>query len=103
MNLFEQLLAGLTVTVCVVLLVRLCLGGARQRRFDAAARSVAWKIRNVAQQAWRGPAARRAAAREAQAVIDRARTGGSKVEADEGEWTGNVYKPKSFRKPRKPH
>ncbi|MBX9793238.1 MAG: hypothetical protein K2Y02_02950 [Burkholderiaceae bacterium] len=103
MNRFEQLLAGFTALVCVVLLVRLCLGDARQRRFDHAMRTLGGKLRHGVQQAWRTPAARRAAAREAQAAIERARTGRSKAEADEGEWTGNVYTPKSFRKPRKPH
>jgi hypothetical protein len=40
-------------------------------------------------------ARRRAAEREAQAAIERARQAGS--------WEGNVYRPKSFRGPRKPH
>ena len=100
MNLLEQLLSGLTATVCVVLLVRLCLGDARQRRFDHTMRTLGQRLRLGTQQLWRGPAARRAATREAQAAIERARSGRSKAE---GDWTGNVYSPKSFRKPRKPH
>ncbi|MFM9916483.1 MAG: hypothetical protein ACKVOX_11795 [Rhizobacter sp.] len=103
MILFEQLLAGLTATVCAVLLVRLCLGNARQRRFDNAARSMGRKLREGARQVWRAPAARRAAAREAQSAIERARNGRAPLGADDGDWQGNVYTPKSFRKPRKPH
>ena len=103
MNLLEQLLSGLTATVCVVLLVRLCLSDARQRRFDHTMRTLGQRLRFGTQQLWRVPAARRTAAREAQAAIERARSGRSSAEGDEGEWTGNVYSPKSFRKPRKPH
>lgn len=106
MNLAEQLLAGLTATVCVVLLVRLCLGATRQRRFDDAVRALGWTLRSSALHAWHWRSSRRAAACEAQAAIQRARTGRSgraHGEADDGEWQGNVYTPKSFRKPRKPH
>ncbi|MDO9314617.1 MAG: hypothetical protein Q7T97_08745 [Burkholderiaceae bacterium] len=100
---FEQLLAGFTATVCVVLLVRLCLGDARQRRFDNAVRSMGWKLRHGARQVWRAPAARRTAASEARSAIERARNGRAPVEPNDGDWQGNVYTPKSFRKPRKPH
>lgn len=103
MNLLEQWLAGIAATVCVVLLVRLCLGSARQRRFDRAARTVGWTLRGGLRRAWRWPASRRIAVREARAAIKRARNGESTMETDLGEWQGNVYTPKSFRKPRKPH
>ncbi len=104
MNLAEQLLAGLTATVCLVLLVRLCLGHARQQRFDRAARAMGGAIRRNALRLWHWRSSHRQASREAEAAIERARTGRGPVEgADDGEWTGNVYTPKSFRKPRKPH
>ena len=103
MNLAEQLLVGLTATVCVVLLVRLGLGAARQQRFDDAMRAMGWKLRSSALHAWHWRSSRRAAAREAQDAIHRARTGRTNGEADDGQWQGNVYTPKSFRKPRKPH
>ena len=99
MNLSEQLLAGLTLAVCAVLLVRLCLSPARQLRFDRTLRGWGWTLRHGALQLWHWRASRRLARSEAEAVIRRARTG--KAEA-EGEWTGNVYTPKSFRKPRRP-
>eukprot|EP01038_Epipyxis_sp_PR26KG_P001294 gene1294-1802_t len=44
MNLAEQLIAGLALTVCIVLLVRLGLGRARQQRFDRAARGLADRL-----------------------------------------------------------
>ncbi len=99
MNVAEPLLAALTLAVCVVLGVRLCLGPARQQRFDRGARRWGWALRHGAGQLWHWRSSRRLARTEAEAVIRRARAG--KTE-EHGEWTGNVYKPKSFRKPRRP-
>ena len=103
MNLAEQLIAGLALTVCIVLLVRLGLGRARQQRFDDAARLLGQRLRRGTHGRWRQLTAQRSAAREARAAIERARTGRSSVHPDDGEWKGNVYTPKRFRKPRKPH
>jgi hypothetical protein len=103
-------LAGTTAVVCLVLLVRLGLGPARQQRFDRTARRLGWRLRAAAQALWaslsrvavwcrgavQGPVARRNAKREADAAIERARTGRN---AQGGDWSGNVYTPKSFRKP----
>lgn len=91
----ETLLAGLAVAVCAVLLVRLCLGVRLRVRFDAAMRRAWVACRLAALRIWHWRASRRSAARAADEVIERARRG---VERD-----GNVYKPKSFRGPRKPH
>jgi hypothetical protein len=99
MNVAEPLLAALTLAVCAVLLVRLCLGPVRQQRFDRAARRWGWMLRHGAGQLWHWRSSRRLARTEAEAVIRRARAG--KAE-EQGEWTGNVYTPKSFRKPRRP-
>ena len=100
MNLAEPLLAALTLVVCAVLGVRLCLSEARQQRFDRALRRWGWTLRRGALQLWHWRTSRRLARSEADAVIRRAR--GGKTADDEGEWTGNVYTPKSFRKPRRP-
>lgn len=91
----ETLLAGLAVAVCAVLLVRLCLGVRLRVRFDAAMRRAWVACRLAALRIWHWRASRRSAARAADEAIERARRG---VERD-----GNVYKPKSFRGPRKPH
>ena len=93
MNLAEPLLAGLTLAVCTVLLVRLCLSPARRQRFG-------WTLRHGALQLWHWRASRRLARTEAEAVIRRAR--GGTTANDDGEWSGNVYTPKSFRKTRRP-
>jgi hypothetical protein len=90
----DKLLAALTLAICAVLLARLMIGEVRRQRVDAIARR-AWSAltrRVFLMWHWRG--AKRAAAREAEDAIRRARRkdGG-------GEWDGNVYKPKSFRKP----
>lgn len=100
MDLAEPLLAGLTLAVCAVLLVRLCLPAAHRQRFDRTLRGWGWTLRHGAWQLWHWRASRRLARAEAEAVIRRARTG--KTPDDAGEWTGNVYTPTSFRKTRRP-
>jgi hypothetical protein len=45
----------------------------------------------------------RAAALEAERVIRRARESAQQGGRVDGEWDGNVYRPKSFDKPKKPH
>jgi ABC-type transport system involved in cytochrome bd biosynthesis fused ATPase/permease subunit len=89
-----NLFAGLVLALCIALLVRLCLSPARQRRVDAAARQAWWTIRQRTLGALRWNASRKKARAATDEALRRAR---------EGEWQGNVYKPKSFRKPRKPH
>ena len=98
----EQGLAAVTLAACVVLGVRLYLSPARRQRLDqswhraaAACRRVAWRLRH-------GSSARRQARAEAEAAIQRARSGSSRRNADDGSWTGNVYTPKAFGKPRRP-
>lgn len=100
MNLAEPLLAGLTLIVCAVLLVRLCLRPAQRQRFDRTLRGWGWTLRHGALQLWHWRASRRLARAEAEAVIRRARTG--KAADSDGEWSGNVYTPKAFRKTRRP-
>lgn len=84
----DRVLAALALATCAVLLVRLVIGERRRARVDAALRR-AWRaVRDIAGSARR----RREAARVAEEAIKRARS-------RRGEWDGNVYKPKSFRKP----
>lgn len=93
--LLEALLAAVALAVSVVLLLRLALGERRRQRFDAAARRTWQRCRATALRTYRWRATRRQAAQAAEEAIHRARHG---VQRD-----GNVYRPKSFREPRKPH
>ncbi len=93
----EKLVAALIVGTCLVLLLRLAIGDTRRWRFDAVVRRNWNRIRLTAWRTWNWRASRRQAARAADEVIRRAR-GSSQVERD-----GNVYKPKDFKRPRKPH
>jgi len=87
----QNLIAGLALAVCAVLLLRLALGERRRWRFDAALRRgwQATRRRSLALLHWR--ASRRAAAEAAAQAIRRARA--------QSERDGNVYRPKSFQKP----
>ncbi len=90
----ERVFAGIVLAVCVVLLLRLLMSVPRRYRFDMALRRVALRLRHAALSIWHWRAARRDAQRAREAAdeaIRRAR--------DRGDWDGNVYTPKSFRKP----
>jgi hypothetical protein len=84
----ERVFAAVVFAVCVVLLLRMMLGARRRARLDATLRR-AWQAVRGAVVSLRH---RREAARVADEAIKRARE-------KRGEWDGNVYKPKSFRKP----
>lgn len=101
MNPVEALLTACTLAACAVLLLRLCLNPARRARFDATARRWGQALRDGAWRLWHWRTARRVARAEAESAIRRAR-GGPPGEPDAGTWAGNVYTPKSFRKPRRP-
>jgi hypothetical protein len=91
----EKILAGAIAVVCLLLLVRLFLGERMRWRVDAAARDTWQAMRRRALHVWRWPASRRKARRLAEQAIREARNGTSRE--------GNVYRPKAFRQPRKPH
>jgi hypothetical protein len=109
MSLAEQILAGIVLAVCAVMLVRLALGESRRHRFDAAAagaaqRAAAWWRTTVRRTgSTRNPAKEqakvaRAAAREAEAVIRRARTQSRSTVSRDADVSGNVIHPKAFRR-----
>ena len=102
--LIEKVLGAIGFVVCVLLLVRMTLPVRRRQAFDASARRGWAHTRQLGQRLlhagqrvlrWR-PSSRRQAARVAEEAIERARR-------QKGEWDGNVYRPKSFKGPRKPH
>jgi hypothetical protein len=95
----EQVLAGAVLAVCAVLLLRLVLGEPRRRRFDTAVRRAWLSLKRGALQLWHWREHKRQAEQAAADAIERARRAGEW----EGTREGNVYRPKSFREPRKPN
>lgn len=91
----ENFSAALLLAVCVVMLLRLVMGAQRRRGFDAWAGRSWVLLREMAQLSWRWRSNRRKAAAAALEAIRRA---SADVRRD-----GNVYRPDSFRGPRKPH
>ena len=92
----EKTLAAVVLAVCALLLLRLVIGERRRYRLDAALRSAGRTAQRAArsvQSAWRWGGARRASKKAAIEAIRRARDGAGVTRE------GNVYKPKSFRKP----
>jgi hypothetical protein len=92
----DKPLAALIFAACIVMLARLLMGEPRRYRFDAAARRFGFAFKRRVLLAWHWRASKRAATEAADEVIRRAR---QKDGPPPGEWDGNVYKPKSFRKP----
>lgn len=91
-DVIEKLLAGFALVLCAGLLLRLLIGQRRRYRLDAWCRDAFFGLRRRARSAWHWRSARKEAERVAEEAIRRARAG-------EVEREGNVYKPKSFRKP----
>ncbi len=90
----ELVLAGLGLLVCAALLVRMVLPERQRWAVDYHARRTWAALQGGATRLWHWRGHRRTASREADEAIRRAR----------GEATrdGNVIRPKSFDKPRKP-
>jgi hypothetical protein len=87
----EKVLAGIVVALCAGLFVRLLVGERRRRRLDAWLQQAWAALARRARAAWHWRSARKEAQRVADEAIRRAR--------GEVEREGNVYKPKSFKKP----
>ncbi len=88
-------LALTVLVICLVLMVRLMLSASWRYRFDFTLKRWTHAMRRRSLSLWHWRSSRKDAARVAEDAIRRAREGGT--------WEGNVYKPKSFRRPRKPH
>ena len=91
----EKMSAAVILAICLAMLVRLAIGEKRRRRFDAAGLRTWTLVARQVRNASRWWSNRRFAADAARDAIRRARTD---VPRD-----GNVYRPESFRGPRKPH
>ena len=85
-----QVFAGIGLALCAALFVRLLIGERRRYRLDAALRRAGRALRHIALAAWHWRARRKASKRVAEEAIRRAKG---------GTWEGNLYKPRSFRKP----
>jgi hypothetical protein len=102
----HTLLAAAGLAICVALALHMALPYRARARVDAAvARLGAWLQAQVDRATgWRRRQRQtRAAALEAERVIRRARESAQQGGRADGEWDGNVYRPKSFDKPKKPH
>jgi hypothetical protein len=87
----EKFFAAVVLAVCIVMMVRLLLSVRLRLKLDATARRSGYRIRGWALSAYHWRSGRKNAAQVAEEAIRRARDGGS--------WEGNVYKPKSFKRP----
>lgn len=92
MNLIQSLFAGLGLLACLLLMLRLALPLRRRQRFDAAWRRAVEALRRGPGLWLRRRTLREQAERVADDAIRRAR---------DGHWDGNVYRAKSFRKPKR--
>jgi hypothetical protein len=92
-DMIERVFAAIALAVCAVMLLRLLLGERRRYRFDAATRRVARALQRAPGELRRRRSTRRAAEKVANDAINRARG------RPPGEWDGNVFTPKSTRKP----
>jgi hypothetical protein len=94
----EYILAAVVLLLCLALLVRLLLPPRQRQRMDNRALQGWTTVRRSARAVpavWHRRRHRKQAASEAEAAIRRAREGISR--------DGNVIRPKSFKRPRKPH
>lgn len=103
----HTLLAATGLAICMALALHMALPYRARARVDAAVARLSGWVREQFSRVtrWRRQQRQtRAAALEAERVIRRARESAQHSKArDGGEWDGNVYRPKSFDKPKKPH
>jgi hypothetical protein len=91
----EKIVPAIIVVACLIALGRLVLGERRRYRLDRAIGRWSRSVRSRIEGLFTWNADRRRARRAAEEAIRRAK--------GDGEWDGNVYRPKSFRKDRKIH
>ncbi len=87
----EQAISAVVLALCLGMIVRLMVGPQRRYRFDQWARRTGLGIKQGLQRLVHWRSSRKTAERVAEDAIRRAR--------GEGSWDGNVYKPKSFKRP----
>lgn len=96
-----KIFASLGLAICLVLALHMCLSRRHQLRMEAWwGKGWRW-ISKRAISPFDARERRRAAHEAAMEAISRAKR--SDPDTDRGQWDGNVYRPKQFDKPRKPH
>ncbi|RZL38609.1 MAG: hypothetical protein EOP35_05365 [Rubrivivax sp.] len=101
----QTVLATIGLAICIAMALHMVMPRRAQARVDAMLDGIGTWMRAQIDRAtgWRRRQRQtRAAALEAERAILRARQSSSR-DRPEGEWDGNVYRPKSFDKPKKPH
>ncbi|MEW6706486.1 MAG: hypothetical protein AB1430_16690 [Pseudomonadota bacterium] len=91
----EKLFAAAVLLACLGALARMALKPRQQQRLDAALQRAWQRVRGVFRRRREPPArplTQQDAAKAAEEAIRRAR---------EGQWEGNVFRPRSFRRPKK--
>jgi hypothetical protein len=110
----ESILAGAGLITCIALGVHMALPQRLRWRVDSALRRLRAQVLRAsagASEHWRQQRRSRLARLEAQEVIRRARDASARSPAGpdtqplprDGSWEGNVYRPKQFDRPDKPH
>lgn len=104
----HDLLAATGLAICIALAVHMALPHRLQARVDAQVHRLGGWLQAQLDRitGWRRRQRQtRAAALEAERVIRRARETALREQGQrlDGAWEGNVYRPKSFEKPKKPH
>lgn len=101
----HTVLATIGLVICIAMALHMVIPRRAQARVDAVVDGLGTWLRGQIDRAmgWRRRQRQtRAAVLEADRAIRRARESSSR-DKPEGEWDGNVYRPKSFEKPKKPH
>ncbi|MBT9495608.1 MAG: hypothetical protein IV107_25330 [Paucibacter sp.] len=106
MSSLSTVMAAAGLLICVFLAIRMALPARWRQHLDARLRRSSWALRDAGTRVrlwWRSRRFKSTAATEAEAAIRRAQAAAK----PEGEWDGNVYRPKRFgannKKPRDLH
>ncbi len=96
----DKILSACVLVICLIALARLCVGARWRRRFDNALRRVWLRLRSIRLRRKPPTLSADEAAWLARDAIERAR---QRRGQPSGQWQGNVFRPRSFKRPDKPH
>jgi hypothetical protein len=98
-----KIFASLGLLLCLALALHMCLSRRQQLRLEAWWVKISTWVVTRTLRSFNARERRRAAHEAALEAISRARRGSQEGSGVEGKWEGNVYRPKQFEEPRKPH